>query len=110
MLSAAGLLRGIFRAGFVRLTEAAFAEELSFGRRALAFHLWQSRAEDEWDHPHDEHSPEDLADRIHHITITTSEADYVVSMPKSRTDFMRFAVFVKVVSKLFWSLPEIPGM
>jgi hypothetical protein len=67
MLSAARLQRGLFGTGITRLAETALAEQLAFRRRALAFHLGQPRAEDEWNHPDDEHFPEDLADSIHHI-------------------------------------------
>ena len=80
MLSAARLQRGIFGAGFARLAEAALTEELTLRRRALALHLWQPRAEDEWNHPHDEHFPEDLADSIHHITI------HQITVAKVQTD------------------------
>ena len=78
MLSAAGLHQRIVGARLTRLAEAALTEESSFRRRALAFHLWQSRAEDEWNHPHDEHIPEDLADRIHHITVAKGQTDRVL--------------------------------
>ena len=78
MLSAARLQRGIFGTGLTRFAEAALAEELSFRRRALAFHLWQPRAEDEWNHPHDEHFPEDFADSIHHITVAKVQTDRVL--------------------------------
>ena len=78
MLSAAWLQRGIFGARFARLAEAALTEELTFRRRALAFHLWQPRAEDEWNHPDDEHFPEDLADSIHHITEAKNKTGHVV--------------------------------
>ena len=78
MLSAARLQRGIFGARFARLAEAALAEELTFRRRALAFHLGQPCAEDEWNHPDDEHFPEDLADSIHHITVAKLQTDRVL--------------------------------
>lgn len=101
MLSAARLQRGIFGAGFARLAEAALTEELTFRRRALAFHLWQSRAEDEWNHPDDEHFPEDFADCIHYITVAKTKNLLPCSMPMSQTGFTRTSIFVKIASKLF---------
>ena len=92
MLAAARLQREIFRAGFTRLAEAALAEELSFRRRALAFHLWQARAEDQRDHPHDEQFPENLADRIHHITVAGGPKVLTSLMPTSQTGFTQTAV------------------
>jgi len=57
----------------MRLLEATFAEELTLRRCALAVHLWQPRAEDEWNHPHDKHFPQDLANGIHHMTKTKDQ-------------------------------------
>lgn len=69
MRSATRLQPGIRGAGCGWPAEAAFTEKLPFRRRAFAFHLWQTRAEDEWDHPHNENFPEHLPCRIHFITV-----------------------------------------
>lgn len=100
-MSAAWLQRRIFRARFAWLAEATFTERLSLRCRALAFHLWQPRAENEWNHPHDKHFPEDLADRFHHIHRAESSNRSRSSMLMSRTGFTRTTIFVKTASKRF---------